>query len=98
MLLAQGWWENTDKVWLALMAIGVLVGVILLAVFLKYFRFWLQCKLTNARIGLFDLVGMSLRQVDYPLIVRQKIALVQAGVRVETNELEAHYLARGNVP
>jgi uncharacterized protein YqfA (UPF0365 family) len=32
------------------------------------------------------------------MIVRQKIALVQAGVRVSTEELEAHYLARGNVP
>src|SRR4051812_1452205 len=98
MLLAQGWWENTDKVWLALMAIGVLVGVIMLAVFLKYFRFWLQCKLTNAKIGILDLVGMKLRNVDYPMIVRQKIALVQAGVKVNTEDLEAHYLARGNVP
>src|SRR5919199_1470124 len=32
------------------------------------------------------------------MIVRQKIALVQAGVKVNTEDLEAHYLARGNVP
>ena len=32
-----------------------------------------------------------------PLIVRTKIALVQAGVQVENNDLEAHFLARGNV-
>jgi uncharacterized protein YqfA (UPF0365 family) len=32
------------------------------------------------------------------MIVRQKIALVQAGVKVSTQELEAHFLARGNVP
>src|SRR5438128_1264364 len=32
------------------------------------------------------------------MIVRQKIALVQAGVKVDNRELEAHYLARGNVP
>src|SRR5256886_13882997 len=31
-------------------------------------------------------------------MVRQKIPLVQAGVKVGTNDLEAHYLARGNVP
>src|SRR5207248_1552761 len=31
-------------------------------------------------------------------MVRQKIALVQAGVKVENKDLEAHYLARGNVP
>src|SRR5919199_6529408 len=32
------------------------------------------------------------------MIVRQKIALVQAGVRVNTEDMEAHFLARGNVP
>jgi len=36
--------------------------------------------------------------VDYSMIVRQKIALVQAGVKVATQDMEAHYLARGNVP
>src|SRR5438132_6732443 len=41
---------------------------------------------------------MNLRSVDYPMIVRQKIALVQAGVKVSTQDLEAHYLSRGNVP
>ena len=41
---------------------------------------------------------MKLRNVDYAMIVRQKIALVQAGVKVTTQDLEAHYLARGNVP
>src|SRR5436309_3047491 len=41
---------------------------------------------------------MKFRKVDYQMIVRQKIALVQAGVKVENRELEAHYLARGNVP
>lgn len=99
MLLAQKtWWDNADKVTLGILLVVVVGAVIALAVFLKYFKFWLQCKLTNARIGILDLVGMSFRQVDYPLIVRQKIALVQAGVKVETAELEAHYLARGNVP
>src|SRR5262249_3096905 len=38
------------------------------------------------------------RNVDYTMIVRQKIALVQAGVKVANEDLEAHYLARGNVP
>jgi uncharacterized protein YqfA (UPF0365 family) len=32
------------------------------------------------------------------MIVQQKIALVQAGIRADTRDLEAHYLARGNVP
>ncbi len=54
--------------------------------------------MTGARVGFFDLVAMKFRKVDYAMLVRQKIALVQAGVKVGTNDLEAHYLARGNVP
>ena len=41
---------------------------------------------------------MKLRNVDYGMIVRQKIALVQAGVKVTTEDLESHFLSRGNVP
>src|SRR6185295_14988303 len=64
----------------------------------SFLRLWIQCLLTGARIGIWDLIGMKLRNVDYGMIVRQKISLVQAGVKVSTQEMEAHYLSRGNVP
>jgi uncharacterized protein YqfA (UPF0365 family) len=76
----------------------VILGVILLVIFFSFIRLWVQCLLTNANISILDLVGMKLRNVDYSMIVRQKIALVQANVKVETRDLEAHYLSRGNVP
>ncbi|MFL5330428.1 MAG: flotillin-like protein FloA [Gemmataceae bacterium] len=90
-------WLKDYKV-LGLIVLAVVIGFVMLIVFFSFFRLWLQSKLTNAKIGILDLVGMKFRQVDYNMIVRQKIALVQAGVKVETADLEAHYLARGNVP
>jgi uncharacterized protein YqfA (UPF0365 family) len=85
--------------WLVLVAgVILLVGVFFLIVFFSFLRLWIQCLLTGARISIWDLVGMKLRNVDYAMIVRQKIALVQAGVKVSTQEMEAHYLSRGNVP
>ncbi|MBX7105568.1 MAG: flotillin-like protein FloA [Gemmataceae bacterium] len=87
-----------DPKMLAVAAVVVVVGLIGLLIFLSFFRLWLQSKLTNAKIGIFDLLGMKFRQVDYNMIVRQKIALVQAGCQVTTADLESHYLARGNVP
>src|SRR5262249_50731131 len=81
---------------LALIGVGAF-GLILL-VFFSFINLWLQAFLTGARVGFFDLVAMKFRKVDYAMLVRQKIALVQAGVRVGNDELEAHYLARGNVP
>jgi len=74
------------------------IGIIFLIIFFSFLRLWIQCLLTGARISIWDLVGMKLRNVDYAMIVRQKIALVQAGVKVSTGEMEAHYLSRGNVP
>jgi uncharacterized protein YqfA (UPF0365 family) len=84
--------------WLIGGAVALLLGIFMLIVFFSFVRLWIQSLLTGAKIGILDLVGMKLRNVDYPMIVRQKIALVQAGIRVTTEDLESHFLARGNVP
>src|SRR5215475_9352859 len=87
-----------NMVWLVLGGILLLFVLFFLVIFFSFLRLWIQCLLTGAKIGIWDLVGMKLRNVDYGMIVRMKIALVQAGVKVSTPEMEAHYLARGNVP
>lgn len=66
------------------MIVGFLIaGVILLvilAVFARYFRLWIQSKTTSAGIGIFDLLGMTFRKVNPAVIVRSKIMAVQAGI------------------
>ena len=49
------------------------------------------------KIGIFSLVGMKLRRVQPAKIVRPMIKATKAGLSVKTNQLEAHYLAGGNV-
>ena len=95
--LNQDWFDKNK--W-ALIGGGVLllVGLFFMVIFFSFLRLWIQCFLTGAKISIWDLVGMKLRNVDYAMIVRQKISLVQAGVKVSTQEMEAHYLSRGNVP
>lgn len=91
-------WYEGREIMLIILAIALLMVIFFFIVFLSFLRLWIQCFLTGAKISIWDLIGMKLRNVDYAMIVRQKIALVQAGVRVDTRDLEAHYLARGNVP
>jgi len=80
----------------------LLFGLMFLAVFAHYFRFWIQSKTTKAEIGIWDLVGMTFRKVSPSVIVRSKIMAVQSGISdrdgVTSKGLEAHYLAGGNVP
>jgi uncharacterized protein YqfA (UPF0365 family) len=97
LLFAQNVADNWPKWALVVGAIGILVGLIFLFVFFSFVQLWIQCLLTGARVGIRDMIRMKLCKVDYSMIVRQKIALVQAGVKVSTQEMEAHYLSRGNV-
>ena len=48
-------------------------------------------------VGIFTLVGMRLRQVIPSRIVYPLIKANKAGLSVEVNQLEAHFLAGGNV-
>src|SRR5438132_1579966 len=98
LLAANSDFLNSTNLLVLLALIGVLVFGLILLVFFSFINLWLQAFLTGAKVGFFDLVAMKFRKVDYSMLVRQKIALVQAGVKVGNDELEAHYLARGNVP
>jgi len=80
---------------------GAIFALIAIAVFTRYFWLWIQAVMTGAKVGVLDLIGMLFRRVDARTIVRSKIMAVQAGINdpdLTTKALEAHYLARGNVP
>ena len=79
--------------------IGVLLLVLLLLlIFLfKFVNLWIQAYLSQTKVSLFSLVGMQLRKVNPTVVVRAMISATQAGVPLEVREVEAHYLAGGNV-
>jgi uncharacterized protein YqfA (UPF0365 family) len=58
---------------------------------------WIEAWFSGVRVGLGSLIGMRLRKVRPATIVRPLIAATKAGLALETNELEAHYLAGGSV-
>lgn len=79
----------------------ILVVLVVLAIFMSYFRWWIQSVLTGAGITFWDLLGMTFRKVKPNVIVPSKIMATQAGIddpELTTKALEAHYLAGGNVP
>ena len=84
----------------ALGAIGLLLAALLLAIFVLYVvpvPLWIAAWSSGAPVGLFTLIGMRLRRVPPATIVNGRISAVKAGLDVSINDLEAHYLAGGNV-
>jgi len=98
-LFAQSWIDWTDyRLWMAMFgALAFVLGIVFVFVFMSFLNLWVQCVLTGADISVWGLLWMKLRKVNYEMIVKQKIGLVQAGVKIATCELEAHYLSGGNI-
>ncbi len=60
-------------------------------------RLWITAGASGVRVRLGSLVGMRLRKVHPPSIILPLISSAKAGIPLDTNELEAHYLACGDV-
>jgi len=75
----------------------LVVGLILFLVLANFFGVWLRAKLAGAAVSFSTLIGMRLRKVPVGLIVDSRVTAVKAGLALETDELEAHFLAGGNV-
>jgi uncharacterized protein YqfA (UPF0365 family) len=83
------------------LTIGIVIGAIFLILFLllifKYGWLYIQALASGANVALLQLVGMTLRRVNARIIVDSRIMAMKAGLDYDTPQLEAHYLARGNV-
>ena len=89
--------ELSDFAWL--LPALVLVAAIAIVGLLSFIplRLWIEARFSGVPLGLGVLIGMRLRKVSPPAIVRPLIAATKAGLDLEVNELEAHYLAGGDV-
>ncbi|TFY98586.1 flotillin-like protein FloA [Ramlibacter rhizophilus] len=75
----------------------IVLALLLLVLYMVPIRLWVSAWASGAYVGLFTLVAMRLRRVPPHTIVTARISGVKAGIDVSINDLEAHYLAGGNV-
>lgn len=79
----------------------IFIAIILLLFLMLLFRYgWLyiQALASGAPVSIIQLVGMTFRRVNSRIIVESRIMAKKAGLEMDTELLEAHYLAGGNVP
>jgi uncharacterized protein YqfA (UPF0365 family) len=84
----------------ALGALGLLALVVVALIIVLYIvpvPLWIAAWSSGAYVGLMTLIGMRLRRVPPATIVTARISAVKAGLAVSVDDLEAHYLAGGNV-
>lgn len=77
--------------------IVLVIGLVLVLILANFFGVWLRAKIANAPVSFMKLIGMRLRRVPVGLIVDSRVTAVQAGIPLESDILEAHFLSGGNV-
>jgi len=81
-----------------LVLIGALFLFLLFIFYLIPINLWITAQFSGVKINLMDLVFMRFRKVPPKLIVRSLILAVKAGLQeVNSQKLEMHYLANGNL-
>ena len=79
----------------------ILFAIIVFLALFTYFipiGLWISAYFAGVKVAIFkDLVGMRLRKVPPIAIVRPKISATKAGLDVDLDRMEAHFLAGGNV-
>lgn len=74
----------------------IIVGIAVFTHFVPV-GLWISALAAGVNVGIFTLVGMRLRRVVPQRIILPLIKANKAGLQVNVNQLEAHYLAGGNV-
>ncbi len=78
-------------------AVSAIIVLGLLIVVLNFIGVWIRALMSGAKVSLFALIGMKLRKVPATLIVDARIRVIKAGLSISIDEVEAHYLAGGDV-
>jgi uncharacterized protein YqfA (UPF0365 family) len=76
---------------------GIIIFVVLVLFWLLPIPLWLSAKFANVNVSLLQLVFMRFRRVPPSTIVNAMVTSHKAGLPIERDMLEAHYLAGGNV-
>jgi uncharacterized protein YqfA (UPF0365 family) len=84
--------------WIALGIIVALIAIVGIFIIGQFINLYVQALFSNARVTLFELIGMRLRKVDLKTVVYSRIRAVKAGLDISTAQIETHFLSGGRVP
>ena len=77
----------------------IIAAIVIVSLFLHFVPvgLWISARAAGVNVGIFNLIGMRLRRVVPSKIILPLVKANKAGLDVNANQLEAHYLAGGDV-
>ena len=79
-----------------------LIAVVVIVALIVFFTFvpiglWISAMAASAHVSIGSLVGMRFRRINPSRVVLPYIKATKAGLKLSSNEMEAHVLAGGNI-
>lgn len=73
--------------------------IVILSIFFRFvpIGLWVTAHFSGVKVTIMTLIGMRLRRVSPQHIIKPLIKATKAGLNIDINELEAHYLAGGDI-
>ncbi len=87
--------DGLEGLWVLLLILFFIVMCVF--VYFVPVRLWVAAFTAGVKVSIFSLIGMRLRRVPPSMIVNPLINATKAGLDLNTDMLEAHYLSGGNV-
>ena len=79
-----------------LIAVVIIVALIVFLTFVPI-GLWISAMAASAHVSIGSLIGMRLRRINPARVVMPYIKATKAGLKLSSNEMEAHVLAGGNI-
>ena len=96
---SQGAGGSGNNAWIipTIVAILIIIFLIILLAIVPI-PLWIAARAAGVKVRIFkDLVGMRLRRVSPLAVINPQINATKAGLELDLEQMEAHYLARGDV-
>jgi uncharacterized protein YqfA (UPF0365 family) len=82
---------------IALYIVIGLFSLLILMVFIMFFGLWFRALISGAPVKMSRIIGMWIRKVRSKVVVDSRIMLVKAGLDMDSDLLETHLLAGGDI-
>ena len=79
------------------LGVGAVLALVFFIFIFNFIGIWIRALVANAPVSIFTMVAMRLRRVPVDVIVDNRITAAKAGIEIDTDPLEAHYMAGGDV-